>query len=86
MFKVERVPLPDDIDKPSNPNRWPFADCAVSESFFVPENKRNSIGSCIRYQRQRWGRRFISRREGSGFRIYRVAWPGGAEVLEDRGV
>ncbi len=80
MFKVEKVPIPADIERPRN--RWPFGDCEVGDSFWVPASRVNSISGGIRFQRKRWGRRFVSRREGDGYRIYRLAWPGGAATLD----
>lgn len=50
---------------------YPWRDIDVGESFVHP-GSRNAATAMIQYATKQTGRRFTSRKEGSGYRIWRV--------------
>ena len=79
-FKIEKgVPLTPAYSTPMR-RAWPFANMAVDDSVFCepPEgmNIRAWRTRCMtgaRYYARTEGKKFVSRREGNGVRIWRVS-------------
>lgn len=71
-FKIEKgVPLP---KKLSQNARYPFAEMEVGDSFFIPNAKRlMTAGSISQYCTKKTGKKFSSRREGNGIRVWRIS-------------
>ena len=59
--------------------RYPLKDMSIGQHFFVHNNGRtieqtqNSITSCVRWARQKYGMRFHQRRYRGGIRVWRIA-------------
>jgi len=55
-----------------NPEKYPFREMEVGDSFFIAENPK-AVQSSAYVAGKRLGRRFITRREGDGVRVWRVS-------------
>lgn len=74
----QNVAVPDRAEssaaKTGRPAKYPFADMAVGDSVFIPGDTRSSLNarsSALKFG-TRSGRRFITREEPGGIRIWRV--------------
>lgn len=66
MIKIDKnVPLPEAC-------KYPVAQLEVGDSFWVERNKRNSVMAVAQKIGRRTNKRFISRKDGEGFRFWRT--------------
>ena len=68
MYKIEK-------NKPlSSKLKYPFADMRIDDSFFVPDQHKQGAGvvSSAHYYGKRNGKKFATRYEDGGIRIWRV--------------
>lgn len=75
-FKIESgVPVPTYLG-PGQPEKYPFSQMAVGDSFVAGEYSAtllNSVRSCAQHQERRHSRRFIARKHGNDLRVWRIA-------------
>lgn len=68
MIKIEKgIPLP------VKPNRYPWDDMEVGDSFFIAGKNTSEIGGHVSNARRRLGFDFTSRTVDGGTRIWRIS-------------
>jgi hypothetical protein len=55
------------------PQKYPFAEMKIGDSFFVSGIGRNTINSSVNQNRLRTGRRYTVKAVNNGFRVWRIA-------------
>ena len=74
MLTIEKnVPLPANPINPGSEKKYPLRELEVGDSFTAPFAQRAALASAMHKAGKRYGRRFISRREGDAVRVWRVA-------------
>ena len=53
--------------------KYPWATMEIGDSFYVPGATQKNMSGPIFHAMQRTGRKFISRKEGDGVRVWRIA-------------
>jgi len=76
-FEIEKnIPLPEPLPRGRKGSKYPLADMAVGESFFVPtmkpEEKRQSLYQAVSVKGRVMGRKFIVRIVEGGVRVWRL--------------
>lgn len=64
------VPLP---DKSGPSRKYPFHKMEVGDSFAYPAAERNSVSGAAWHAAKVLGRKFVTRKHGDGYRVWRVA-------------
>lgn len=75
MIAIDKnVPVPPRIGgRPGGrPTKYPWLDMEIGDSFRT-SGKRNSIGAAVAWATKQYGRKFVTRREDDGVRIWRIA-------------
>lgn len=73
MFKIEKtVEIPGSAGSVGGPNRYPFPAMEVGDSFFVPGAQGAKAGPAAHTWGRLHGRKFATRKEGDGVRIWRI--------------
>lgn len=73
MFKIEKtVEIPGNAGRTGGPNRYPFPDMEVGDSFFVSGAQGSKAGPAAHTWGRSHGRKFVTRKEGDGVRIWRI--------------
>ena len=74
MYKIEKkIPLE---NKATRKSPFPFAAMEIGDSFFVPtkDYSRRKVSNDVFYQNStRSGKRYVTRTEDSGVRVWRVS-------------
>ena len=65
------IKIDKNIPLPETRNRYPFDKLEVGNSFFV-EGKTNINGSRYHYVRKNHGKKFTTKRENGGLRVWRI--------------
>lgn len=80
MFKIEKnVPVAKVSTKAGIFRKYPFNEMEVGDSFstgpedFGPNGRNSRAGFAAAQHGRRFGMKFATRREGEGFRIWRIA-------------
>ena len=69
-FKIERgIPVPTSTRRA----KYPWRAMSVGDSFFVVGKLRSSMSAVVANTGRRTGWRFVTRAEGDGVRVWRVA-------------
>lgn len=73
MFKIEKaVEIPGSAGGTGGPNKYPFPSMEVGDSFFVPGDQASKARPAAHTWGRVHGRKFMTRKEGDGVRIWRI--------------
>jgi len=67
--------IPTPMKHQGTPSKYPFNTMEIGDSFFVPnvEGKRNPAAQSAHTDGRRKGRKYVTRTEGNGLRVWRTA-------------